>query len=715
VADGVGGGKPLLEARVRLRADGSALGAEAVQETQKATQQAADVAKTNLTKGYREGAKGGAREGARAAAVEVQKTTAASAEAGGKVYGKRFGARAGAAIQDEFKSQASGLGKTLVAAFALEKGIGLLKDSVAVASDLNEIGSALGVTFGPQGAAQVTQWSQTTAKDFGLATLAAQQANSQFGIFAKSAGLSGDKAVEFSTTLTGLAGDLTSFYNPAGGTAQSIEAIGAALRGETEPIRAFGVLLDDATLRQEALRLGLVKTTKDALTPQQRVMAAYSQILKQTSNTQGDFARTSDSLANSQRTLGNEFQDLKATLGQGLAPVVSDTTKGLRDLFTAVNKIPADGVAGKLKPLLFGGVGQFTIGYNLLRDGITKVSGAFEDTVPPATHAAAAIKTVSTSMGENSGAAERNGESTAKLYTLYDGSAEKAAEFAKQQKRLNDALTDNPFLDTRDAARAYQEALQGAKEAAQENGKGLDITTEKGRANQEALDGLASSALSYLDSINKQKGPGAEFQSALKGQRADLIRAGIRFGLTKEQARQYADRILRIPKSAVTKVNLAGVGSVNYSLDALLTRVNSLDGRRIQVYASAGNVREDRRPGRSTGGPVPGRPSEVDSLPYMLAPGEYVVRAREASKAGNRALLDAMNDGRPVNAAAASGRGVSGGVGSVDHEAIASAVTRGVVAAMTAMGPGRVVLDDAVVGRLLRSGGGLAGIDTGGW
>ena len=71
--------------------------------------------------------------------------------------------------------------------------------------------------------------------------------------------------------------------------------------GESEPIRNYGVLLDDATLRQEAFALGITKTTKDALTPQQKVLAAQSAIFKQTTDAQGDFARTSDSAANAQR------------------------------------------------------------------------------------------------------------------------------------------------------------------------------------------------------------------------------------------------------------------------------------------------------------------------------------------------------------------------------------------------------------------------------
>ena len=102
------------------------------------------------------------------------------------------------------------------------------------------------------------------------------------------------------------ASDLASARNTS--TADAIQAISAGLRGESEPLRRYGVLLDDATLRQEALGLGIIKTTKEALTPQQKVLAAQSAIFKQTTDAQGDFARTSEGMANSQRTAAAEFR-----------------------------------------------------------------------------------------------------------------------------------------------------------------------------------------------------------------------------------------------------------------------------------------------------------------------------------------------------------------------------------------------------------------------
>lgn len=193
-------------------------------------------------------------------------------------------------------------------------------DGVGLASDLNETLAKTGEIFGDS-AGQVEDFASTSVRRLGQTRQQALNAASTFGVFAKSAGLSGDELVGFSTGLVDLATDLASFGNTDVDTA--IQAIGSALRGESEPIRQYGVLLDDATLRQEALALGLIATTKDALTPQQRVLAAQQAILKQTGDAQGDFARTSDGMANSQRILNAAWEEAKTQLGTALLPTLT--------------------------------------------------------------------------------------------------------------------------------------------------------------------------------------------------------------------------------------------------------------------------------------------------------------------------------------------------------------------------------------------------------
>lgn len=256
------------------------------------------------------------------------------------------------------------VGTDLAYAFG-RQAVSLIKGSITAASDLNETLSKTKVVF--EGAsAEVIKFSTTAATQFGLTQQQALDSAATFGIFGKSAGLSGKDLSGFSLELSSLASDLASFNNTT--TDEAITALGAGLRGESEPLRRFGVLLDDATLRQEAMALGIVKTTKKALTPQQRVLAAHAVILKQTKLQQGDFARTSGGLANQQRILTAQFANFKTQLGQFLLPVVTKIVT----FFTQRFMPSLDGLAGKIKDTLAPAI-------NALKPIIEGMAKAFKD------------------------------------------------------------------------------------------------------------------------------------------------------------------------------------------------------------------------------------------------------------------------------------------------------------------------------------------------
>lgn len=259
-----------------------------------------------------------------------------------------------------------------------------LFDATGAASDLNETMSKVNVLFGKRNAKMLEKWASGAAKALGQSKQTALDAASTFGIFGKSAGLAGKDLAKFAVRNTKLATDLASFHNSSPEAA--IEAIGSAFRGEAEPMRQFGVLLDDATLKAEALSIGLLKPVKDGpaikaaqvafteaqlkmnqaiadhgkgsleaekaeaalgtaharlkretegtigpLTAQQKVLAAQSAIFKQTSDAQGDFARTSGGLANQQRILKAQLENAKAEIGQKLLPVLLKITTWIND------------------------------------------------------------------------------------------------------------------------------------------------------------------------------------------------------------------------------------------------------------------------------------------------------------------------------------------------------------------------------------------------
>jgi len=230
-------------------------------------------------------------------------------------------------------------------AFAAKYGV----DAVKAAADMNETISKSQVLFG-NASKSVEEFAARAAKNFGQSRQQALDAAATFATFGKSAGLSGEALSKFATDFVGLASDLASFNNTTPEAA--IQAIGSALRGEAEPLRKYGVLLDDASMRQAAFEMGLISTTKNALTPQQKVLAAQKLIYEQTTAAQGDFARTSDGLANQQRILSAEITNVKIKIGEALLPAATQLFQ-----FLGTNLMPkveafATTLAEKLAPFM---------------------------------------------------------------------------------------------------------------------------------------------------------------------------------------------------------------------------------------------------------------------------------------------------------------------------------------------------------------------------
>ena len=236
----------------------------------------------------------------------------------------------GGKLADFGKKAAIALAAVGAAAGAMAIKIG--KEAIAAASDLAETTSKVNVIFG-ETSKSIEEFGAKAAQSLGQTRTQAMNAAATFGIFGKSAGLAGEELGQFSTEFVQLASDLASFNNTA--VDQAITALGAALRGESEPIRAYGVLLNDATLKAKALEMGIYSGT-GTLSAQQKVLAAHKVILEQTRDAQGDFARTADGMANSQRILSARLEDTKIVLGNALLPIALQVVNLFNDRFLPV-------------------------------------------------------------------------------------------------------------------------------------------------------------------------------------------------------------------------------------------------------------------------------------------------------------------------------------------------------------------------------------------
>lgn len=232
-----------------------------------------------------------------------------------------------------------------------------LGDAATAASDLGETVNMMNVVMGDAAAATM-QWSTTATDALGMSQQQALRAAGTFAAFGKATGLAGEDLTQFSTGLVGLATDLGSLYNTS--PDQAIMAIGAALRGESEPIRAYNILLDEATLRQAALTLGIVDNIKTALTPQQRVLAAEAELWRQSADARGDYANTSGGLAGQQKELTARMADFSAVMGQAFLPVVLQTTTALNTGLGVAMPYISSVVGSVLVPALNSGITAFT-------------------------------------------------------------------------------------------------------------------------------------------------------------------------------------------------------------------------------------------------------------------------------------------------------------------------------------------------------------------
>jgi hypothetical protein len=201
---------------------------------------------------------------------------------------------------------------------------------VGEAANLNEAINKSAVVFGAAGKT-IEDFAATSAKSFGVAKVDAFAYAGTLGTILKGSGLTQEASADMSTQLVKLAADMASFNNIP--IDQALEKIRAGLVGESEPLRTVGVLLSEAAVQQEAYASGIANVG-DKLTDQQKVQARYAIILKQTADTQGDFARTSQSLTNQQRILGAEWKNIQGILGNALLPIVTALAQKLTAFLT---------------------------------------------------------------------------------------------------------------------------------------------------------------------------------------------------------------------------------------------------------------------------------------------------------------------------------------------------------------------------------------------
>lgn len=183
---------------------------------------------------------------------------------------------------------------------------------------------------------QVNAFAKNSITQFGLSEKMAKQYMGTFGAMSKSFGFTEESAYEMSKTMTGLVGDVASFYN----ISQDLAAVKlkAVWTGETEGLKDLGVVMTQTALEEYALQKGMGKTISQ-MSEAEKVALRYAFVQDKLAGAMGDFARTSDGWANQTRVLSLRFEQLKATLGQGFITLFTPIIKGINVVLSGLQKV----------------------------------------------------------------------------------------------------------------------------------------------------------------------------------------------------------------------------------------------------------------------------------------------------------------------------------------------------------------------------------------
>jgi len=225
------------------------------------------------------------------------------------------------------------VGKAMTVAVTIPMAL-MAKEAVMMASSYAESLNKIKVVF-EENAKVIEDWSKDSARSLGMSQQAALEAAGTYGNLFTAQGMGTKQAADMSMALVQLAADLASFNNAA--PEEVLLALRSGLSGEIEPLKKFGIAMNEATMKAKAMEMGLGDNVQ-ALTEAEKIQVRYAIILQQTAKAQGDFARTSTGLANQLRTLKANWGDTLKILGDNLVPIVEKVLQQLNKWLEWFNK-----------------------------------------------------------------------------------------------------------------------------------------------------------------------------------------------------------------------------------------------------------------------------------------------------------------------------------------------------------------------------------------
>lgn len=201
-------------------------------------------------------------------------------------------------------------------------------DAVEAASKTQQAMGAIDSVFG-KSAGQVKKWSDQAAESVGLSKSQYGEMATVLGAQLKNMGVPMGELAGKTNDLIKKGADLSAMFG--GTSAEAVQALGSALRGETDPIERYGISIKQADI---AARMAADGT--DKLQGKQAKAAKTAALLalvnEQSADAVGTFAEESDSAAGSAQISAAKFENMKSALGTALLPVVAAVTTKLGEL-----------------------------------------------------------------------------------------------------------------------------------------------------------------------------------------------------------------------------------------------------------------------------------------------------------------------------------------------------------------------------------------------
>ena len=193
-----------------------------------------------------------------------------------------------------------------------------IKPAIDAASDLSESINAVNVSFG-DAAEGVLKLGENAARGLGLSKTELFGISVQFSAFAKTIAGEGGDVVKIVDDISNRGADFASVFNLD--VSDALAKFQSGLAGSSEPLRAYGIDISAVTVEAYALANGIGDGSGE-LTEQEKILARYGAIMEQTAGVTGDFANTSDGLANQQRILAATIEDTRAEIGEKFMPIM---------------------------------------------------------------------------------------------------------------------------------------------------------------------------------------------------------------------------------------------------------------------------------------------------------------------------------------------------------------------------------------------------------